>query len=150
MAQSHVTVLPPRTLSVDVEVAESELRSSLPDYPPFEVALPRLRVFRETSVVFADVSDGRAELLAMHRDLNTGPLWYPEPHEYHPHVTLAQGLPPELLDEVYEWAQRKWYESAPTDSFLVDTLTFVQNTVGNRWLDLSEHALRGAMTVPSR
>jgi hypothetical protein len=52
--------------------------------------------------------------------------------------------------EVFEWAQRKWQDEAPSHSFLVDTLTFVQNTVGNRWLDLSDHALRGALTAPSR
>jgi hypothetical protein len=86
----------------------------------------------------------------MHSALNTGSFHIQEPFSYHPHVTLVQGVPPEKLDEFYETAQRRWRESSPASSFEIDTLTFVQNTVENRWIDLGDCELRGEAAVSTR
>jgi 2'-5' RNA ligase len=148
VAQSHVTILPPRPLSIDPLLAEEELRERVAAFAPVWIKIPGLKMFEQTSVVFADLADGRDELLEMHSALNTGPFYFDEPFSYHPHITLAQGFPTDRLYQIYEEASRRWAQEAPERSFLIDTLTFVQNTVENRWIDLGACALRGQAAVP--
>jgi 2'-5' RNA ligase len=148
VAQSHVTVLPPRPLSIDPHAAEELLRERIAPFPPVQIKISGLTIFEQTSVVFADLSDGREQLLEMHAALNTGPFYFEEPFNYHPHITLAQGFPPEQLYRMFDKASELWAREAPETSFLIDTLVFVQNTVGNRWIDLAECALRGEAAVP--
>jgi hypothetical protein len=147
IAQSHVTVLPPRPLFIDLHAGEVELRERVSAFEPFEISIPRISVFEQTSVVFGDISQGRKELLDMHSALNTGGFFFDEPFPYHPHVTLVQGIAPEQLHEYFDLAQRRWNENVSPASFLIDTLTFVQNTVENRWIDLADCALRGEAAV---
>ena len=147
VAQSHVTVLPPRPLSIDSHTAEEELRERVAAFAPVLISIPRLKMFEQTSVVYADIGAGRDKLVEMHSALNTGPFYFDEPWTYHPHITLAQGIAPEQLHEFFAEASRRWIEEAPETSFLIETLTFVQNTVENRWIDLAECALRGEAAV---
>lgn len=146
VAQSHVTILPPRALFADQQVLEESVATLSADYPPFLIKMPGLAVFRQTSVIFAEITLGYDQLVEMHQALAQGPLAAQEPFEYHPHVTLAQGIPPEQLDEMLELTTRRWAE-APGDSALIENVTFVQNTVANRWIDLMECDLRGAVAV---
>jgi hypothetical protein len=46
-----------------------------------------------------------------------------------------------------ELVSRRWQEFPHRRGFLVDTLTFVQNTSDNTWLDLAEIPLRVPVTV---
>jgi hypothetical protein len=147
VARSHVSILPPRPLSVDPDVVSDQIRASLVPFSPFELDMPRIRVFEQTSVIFCEVGAGREELIELHDAMNTGGLSYDEPFEYHPHVTLAQGIDPKALPDVYEMALRRWKESAPSPHVLIETVTFVQNTVNNVWIDLDECELRGLATV---
>lgn len=149
VAQSHVTVLPPRPLLIDPQLAGEEIRERVIGFPPVFIDIPRIRVFEQTSVIYADIGEGRAELYQMHKALNVPPLAFDEPFSYHPHITLAQGIAPELLPELYETAFRRWQEFTFERSFVVDTLTFVQNTVENRWVDLVDCELRGEAAVPA-
>ncbi|MBC7925796.1 MAG: 2'-5' RNA ligase family protein [Bryobacteraceae bacterium] len=147
VAQSHVTILPPRPLEVDASIAESDLRRRSAQFPAFDIEVPRIRVFSETSVIFADISRGRKCFFDMHDVLNSGPLYFDEPHTYHPHITLAQGLDPDTVAERYEMAFRRWTESAPKGPVSIENLTFVQNTSLNRWVDHAELELRGALVI---
>jgi 2'-5' RNA ligase len=149
VAQSHVTILPPRPLFIDPQAAELELRERVSSFEPFEIRIPGISVFEQTSVVFADISDGREKLIEMHAALNTGGFFFDEPFPYHPHVTLVQGIPPEHLQEFFDQVRHRWDENVRSNSFLIDTLTFVQNTAGNRWIDLADCALRGEAAVPA-
>src|SRR5687768_474772 len=124
VAQSHVTILPPRPLSIDPHLAEEELRERVAAFAPVRIHITGLKMFEQTCVVFADVGEGRAELLDMHSALNTGPFYFDEPFNYHPHITLAQGFPPEQLYRIYEEASRRWAYEAPEKSFVIDTLVF--------------------------
>lgn len=142
VAQSHVTILPPRPLLIDPQIAEERIQQRVAGFAPVVVGICELRVFEQSQVVFADLDVGRAELLEMHEALNRDEFAFNEAFPYHPHITLAQGIPPERLKEVFEIASRRWKES-PASSFSVDTLTFVQNTAANRWIDLVECELRG-------
>ena len=147
VAQSHVTILPPRALFAAQEHLESTLADLATGYPPFVVNMPRLDVFRQTSVIFVEIGAGYDQLVQMHSALSDGPFAAEEPFEFHPHITLAQGIEPEDVDAVFELASRRWTESAPSNSALIENLTFVQNTVQNRWIDLVECDLRGAIAV---
>jgi 2'-5' RNA ligase len=147
VAQSHVTVLPPRPLFIEPRIAEEEIRERVAAFSPVRIEIPRLKMFEQTAVVFADIGEGRDELLEMHKALNVDRFYFDEPFPYHPHITLVQGIPPERLQEFYDRAVSRWLEERTEKSFLIDTLTFVQNTVGNRWIDLAECALRGEAAV---
>jgi hypothetical protein len=59
-------------------------------------------------------------------------------------------MTPEELPALYETTVRRWKEAGLNTWFVVDTLTFVQNTVENRWIDLAECALRGEAAVSLR
>jgi 2'-5' RNA ligase len=149
IARAHVTVLPPRPLAHETKEAEEFLLERIGDYPPFFVEMPTLRIFGQTYVIYAEVGTGSSQLMNMHEDLNTGPLAFAEPYEYHPHVTLAQGIAPEDVGRTYELALERWNESVPGNGFPVETLTFVQNTLQNRWVDLTEFELGRPVAVQS-
>src|SRR5262249_39084679 len=100
--------------------------------------------FATTAVIYAEISLGRDVLQRMHDELNVSAFRYDEPFQYHPHITLAQGLTPETVGERYQLAVRRWNESAPQRRVMIENLTFVQNTSVNRWMDLSDFELRAA------
>jgi hypothetical protein len=65
---------------------------------------------------------------------------------YHPHNTLAQEIPPGEVAAVNRRAQELWDSYSGPRSFRAERTTFVQNTLGNCWIDLAEFSL-GAVTV---
>jgi hypothetical protein len=140
---AHVSLLPPRPLAVDWPVASDQVRSILMDWTPFEVELTGIDVFPVTNVIYIDVGRGATALRQVHREMNTGPLEFQEPFAYHPHITLAQELPPEKVLETNQLAHRLWREYDGTRSFTAGHATFVQNSLGNCWIDLAEFALGG-------
>lgn len=144
VARSHVSILPPRPLNVSPDQAQMELRNRSSVFEAFEIDIPRLRIFEATSVIFADVGRGSDCFFEMHDALNTGPFAWREPYAYHPHITLAQGFDPCTVAERYELAVRRWKE-APQSDVPIENLTFVRNTSVNRWVDLAEFELRGAL-----
>jgi len=141
-AKTHVTVLPPRPLAEGLpESAWRDLSDSLDVFPPFRVELSTIEVFEGTNVIYLSVGSGYRELERMHAALNRGPLKFAEPFEYHPHVTLAQQLLPEEVGAAVKLARARWREFTHAHSFMLDRLTFVQNTVENRWADLAGRVL---------
>jgi 2'-5' RNA ligase len=146
-AHAHVTVLPPRPLVADPESAMEDVQSVVPSFAPFSVQITGLEIFPTTSVIYAAIGAGREELIQLHQELNVGNLAFDEPFKYHPHITLAQGLEPGQVAELFDLASRRWKESAPAHSFTVEALTFVQNTAENRWIDLAEYELRGTPSL---
>lgn len=146
VAQSHVTVLPPRPVVASPQQVLEKLRQIVPSFAPFRVEIIGVEIFPVTNVVYGEVGEGREELLEMHDRLNRDVLQYDEPFKYHPHITLAQNLSPEEVEHTYKLALATWRE-LPYRSFTVDTLWWVQNTLENRWLDLADYELRGAPTL---
>jgi len=133
---AHVTVLPPRPLQGPVEVAESELREATSQFQPFEIQLGDVEMFASTKVIYIEVERGEAELRRMHRKLNCGAVLFEEPYDFHPHITLAQSLPPEGVLDSLSLARELWSEWKDNRTFPVDQLSFVQNTQQNIWIDL--------------
>jgi 2'-5' RNA ligase len=141
LPRAHVTILPPRPLFVLPEEAWAQLSSALRDFAAFEVQLGSVEMFETTSVIYVGLRSGRRELEQMHEALGAGDLGFSEPFQYHPHVTLAQDLAPEDVEAVYGRAARRWNAYGGPRSFAVETVTFVQNTDHNRWLDLAQYTL---------
>jgi 2'-5' RNA ligase len=141
VAQSHVTILPPRSLVISASEANLELERELVDFAPFQVELKDIEVFASTNVIYVSVAGGAPELRQMHDHLNRTGLAFKEFYSYHPHVTLAQEFSPQELEEMVQVAREKWARFQHERSFLVESLTFVQNTLNNRWLDLRQFPL---------
>jgi 2'-5' RNA ligase len=145
-ARSHVTILPPRQLVAPEMLAKRQIADCVPEYPAFRVDLGDVEVFPRTKVIYLGLLSGNEQLNKMHTALNSGSLSFDEPHIYHPHVTLAQEVHPDHDEEAFALAAARWSEFRHQRSFEVETLTFVQNTVRNRWVDLVEYEL-GSLAV---
>ena len=122
-------------------MAKRQIADYIPECHPFRIDLGSVEVFAGTKVVYLGLNIGDNHLRAMHDSLNVEALGFAEPFVYHPHVTLAQGLNPDDVLEATELATARWGEFEHSRSFEVETLTFVQNTTNNHWLDLVEYEL---------
>jgi 2'-5' RNA ligase len=140
---AHVSLLPPRPLAVDWQVASEQVRTVLNPWAPFEIELTGIEMFPVTNVIYIQVGRGAAELRKVHQAMNAGPLEFQEPFAYHPHITLAQELPRENVEATSELAHRLWREYAGPRTFPADQAAFVQNSFGNCWIDLAEYSLGG-------
>ena len=146
LPRAHVTILPPRPLHGQVPPAIETLGRRITDLPAFEIEAGAVEIFAASAVIYIGIGAGRRELCSMHDLLNAAPLDFEEPFRYHPHITLAQELKPEDLAAVFETARRRWAEYRGPRAFPLESLTFVQNTLQNRWLDLAHWTL-GAVPV---
>ena len=140
--RSHVTVLPPRELSADPEEALSQLRRQSGEFNHFHAVLGGIRTFAGTNVVYLSVANGFDDLQRMHRRLNQNALEFAEPYPYHPHITLAQGLPPERVQGAFARARECWDAYQGPRHFLCQSMYFVRGTSDAKWIDLAEVRLR--------
>ncbi|HUS08184.1 MAG TPA: 2'-5' RNA ligase family protein, partial [Bryobacteraceae bacterium] len=101
------------------------------------VEITGVRVFSKTDVIYIDIGSGRADVIQIHDSLNRNSLAFEEPYKFCPHITLAQAIPPDQLSGCVELARRRWEEWAGPKSYVIDTLTLVQNTMGNNWINLT-------------
>lgn len=145
VAQSHVSILPPRPLTASPTEVKRELADALQEYPPFSLDLGPVEIFESTFVIYLAVSSGAEHLKGLHDRLNRGTLTCCEFHSYHPHVTLAQDFPADQLREMADMARARWREFQGLRTFEVNRLTFVQNTSSNRWMDLADIPLGRAV-----
>ena len=136
--RSHVSILPPRPLFHSEEAAQHQIERECERTAQFRIEAGNIRVFPVTNVIYIEIVTGEHDLRQMHDSLNAGALEYKEPYFYHPHITLAQQLPEDCIGEGHELAKRRWAEYRHERGFDVGSITFVQNTIGNRWIDLSE------------
>jgi 2'-5' RNA ligase len=143
---AHVSVLPPRPLGVDWQVASDQARSLIEGQAPFEVELTNVEVFPHTDVIYVEIGAGAAELTGLHSAMNYRALQFHEPFAYHPHITLAQEVPHGRVEALTEQARRRRAEYRGPRTFRADRAVFVQNTSGNCWVDLAEYSI-GAVLV---
>jgi 2'-5' RNA ligase len=140
--RGHITLLPPRPLPCAAADAWSELQIPLQQIQPFRVELADVAVFPVSQVLHLTVGRGFEELVRLHSLLDRGSCRFQETFSYHPHVTLAQFLPPEQIEAARHLAEARWRDFRGERGFLLDRVTLVQNTEGNRWLNLREFDLR--------
>ena len=143
---AHVSVLPPRPLAVDWQVASEQVKECAGNWAPFDIALERIRIFPVTNVIYLELGKGAEEMFRIHAAMNSGALEFDEPFAYHPHITLAQEIPPAEVANVNRRAHELWDAYTGPRSFRADRTAFVQNTLGNCWIDLAEFSL-GAVAV---
>ncbi len=141
---AHVSVLPPRPLPVDPETAVQEALVTVAAFAPFEIELGDIQKFDATDVIFISLRRGADELRDLHSKLNRGALAFAEPFVYHPHVTLAQEIPPDRVQSLRALAEHRWREFQGPRQFKAVHTVFVKNTGGNQWVDLAEGPLRAA------
>src|SRR6267378_168885 len=139
--RAHVTILPPRPILSSPEDAWEVIQAVAPEFHPFEVELTGVDVFPVSDVIYVKVGTGSAELQRMHAALNMKGLCFQEAFSYHPHVTLAQDLKPDELDELASVARARWAEFSFAKKFEVEKIVFVQNTRRGQWVDLGECSL---------
>ena len=136
--RAHVPMLPPRPVSSSPEAAWDLVRWFAPQFESFEVDLTSVEVFPVSDVIYVDIAGGSEQMTQMHAAMNADGLRFQEAFSYHPHVTLAQNLQPDQVDELTRVARARWAECSFPKKFLVDKAVFVQNTRRNEWIDLGE------------
>jgi 2'-5' RNA ligase len=143
--RAHITILPPRPCTSVAELAGNQLWTIASEFHPFDISLSEVQVFPCSDVIHIGVSRGERRLREMHKTLNQGSLEFQEPYPYHPHITLAQNLKADEVDELTRVARKRWAEFLRSNrrTFRVDTLTFVQATKYKTWIDLAECKLSG-------
>ena len=141
--RAHVTVLPPRPCSTSPETACHQIQTASKWFQPFQVELGSVELFPVSDVIYLSIAKGEKELRQMHALMNCGGLRYQEPYPFHPHITVAQNLKPDQLDEFVRVARQRWADFSSPRTFDVNAITFVQSTKRKTWLDL-EHCPLGA------
>jgi len=139
--RAHVTILPPRPICSSPEAAWKTVRDLVPLFSPFEVEMTQVEVFPVSDVIYIGIRRGAEELRNMHFAVNAEGLFCHENYPYHPHITLAQELKSDEVDELARVARARWTEWNGPKTFRVDKAVFVQNTRRNVWLDLGECTL---------
>ncbi|MER5637073.1 2'-5' RNA ligase family protein [Kitasatospora sp. NPDC002227] len=100
---THVTLLPPTEVAAGrLPEIEAHLTAVAAGHRPFRMLLQGSGTFRPVSpVVFVRVEEGAHECRALEAAVRSGPLARELAFPYHPHVTVAHGLPEAALDTAY-------------------------------------------------
>lgn len=100
---THLTLLPPTEADGgDDEAILSHLESVAARHRPFRLLLRGTGTFRPiTDVVFVAVARGIAECERLAAGVRSGPLEREIKYPYHPHITVAQDVPPDALDRIF-------------------------------------------------
>jgi|HubBroStandDraft_6_1064221.scaffolds.fasta_scaffold131656_4 2'-5' RNA ligase len=136
--KAHATVLPPRPLSAPAESAWKVICKLAREFPPFDIQLGDIDVFPVSDVIHIQIAGGSDQLKRMHAAMNVEALQFREEFPYHPHITLAQQLKSDEVDELVHVARARWAECACPKFFRADKVVFVQSTKHKEWLDLGE------------
>jgi 2'-5' RNA ligase len=136
--QAHVTVLPPRSISIPVEQAIEESRQILSNFHPFGIRIGDVDLFPTTHTVKLVVADGVNELRTLHDLLGTGPFDGQDNYPYVPHVTLCKEDSGERMETVADVARRRWEQFGGYADLWIDTLTFVRQRADLTWADLAD------------
>jgi len=139
--RAHITILPPRQLACATQLAEREIEKAIGQMRSFRVGVQDVQVFPISDVVYISVGAGSKELKELNARLNQGRCCASELWSYHPHVTLAQDLPPAAAGQAREIAERRWREYAGPREFTLDKAAFVQGSPEQGWVDLATYEL---------
>jgi 2'-5' RNA ligase len=148
--RSHITILPPRELApgVNPDQAWQELEPKLRAVQPFPVELGPPEIFETTNVVYFALRQGAADLHRLHSHLSNGCLKCEERFGYHPHVTIAQRLSPEQAVSIRQLAHDIWeHQYRGPRGYVVDSVSFVQNSSRDIWYDLAGFSLLDAASA---
>jgi 2'-5' RNA ligase len=99
----HITLLPPTVVPMgELPTIEKHLAEVAAAGEPFRVRLRGSATFRPVSpVVFVALAEGISACEMLSKAARTGPLPVELTYPYHPHVTVAQDLPDDVLDRAF-------------------------------------------------
>jgi 2'-5' RNA ligase len=140
----HVTLLPPTPVpSGSMDEVEKHLAEAAAAHHPFVMHLSGTGTFRPTSpVVFIQVARGVSDCEVLERGIRQGVLARELEFPYHPHVTVAQDIADERLDEAYEGL------SGFVARFRVDGVVLFSRDPDGAWRWRREFPLGSADVVP--
>ncbi len=100
----HVTLLPPTAIPYErLDVVEEHLRRIAAEEAPFAMTLRGTGTFRPVSpVTFVQLAAGISDCERLERRVRSGPLHRELKFNYHPHVTVAQDVPDEALQQGFD------------------------------------------------
>jgi 2'-5' RNA ligase len=100
----HVTLLPPTAVPAHaMPEVEEHLAEAAAAHHPFVMHLSGTGTFRPLSpVVFIQIATGVSDCEVLERQIRCGVLARELEFPYHPHVTVAQGISDDGLDEAYD------------------------------------------------
>jgi 2'-5' RNA ligase len=104
LSRPHVTLLPPTPVPVEAMAdIEKHLAEAAAEGEPFMMHLAGTGTFRPKSpVVFIQISRGVSHCELLEKSIRQGPLERDLNFPYHPHVTVAQDIADDGLDEAYD------------------------------------------------
>ena len=135
----HVTLLPPTEVPVAERVTISaHLAQVARDHAPFDMHLSGTGTFSPASdVVFVAVARGIGNCELIANDVRSGPLARSLSFPYHPHVTVAHDVPPDMLELAYSGLADLSAE------FRVEHFTEFEQTADGVWAIAREYPLTG-------
>ena len=133
----HVTLLPPTPVpGGELESVEAHLAEAAAAHTPFPMHLAGTGTFRPTSpVVFIQVAMGVAQCERLEHSIRRGPLDRELAFPYHPHVTVAQEIDDDGLDEAYDGL------SGFVARFLVESFVLFSRDADGSWTWRTEFPL---------
>jgi 2'-5' RNA ligase len=141
---AHLTLLGPTEIDPDwLPGIERHLAEVAAAHPPYLLHLRGTGTFRPiTEVVFVAVAAGISETEQLAAAIRAAPETRREARfPYHPHVTVAQDVPGDALDRVFE-------DLAGFDArFKVDRFTLFSHTGDERWQPRRDYRLGVMMTT---
>lgn len=141
---AHITVLPPRALTLPIEDAVGQASAILDKFSPFQVELSTVCRFPETKFLYLDLAEGNSFIRHLHEALNTGDLAGPEEFDFQPHLTLGGPVPAQLLDSLQEQCETTWQAAQPGARFTVTEIAFLWLKNGrpqSEWRQIVTHRL---------
>lgn len=139
--RAHVTILPPRPLTGELNEAVGQITRDTKGMSPFRVRLGKIEVFEKSHVVYLGIAEGVTQLREFYNALNRGALGYKEPFAYHPHITIAQNICEEDAAPLTAVASERWDQYRGPRDFMVSTLSFVQHVAPSIWTDVAAVSL---------
>jgi 2'-5' RNA ligase len=135
----HVTLLPPTEVPVaDRAAVTAHLADVARRHAGFDMHLSGTGTFKPVSdVVFIAVARGIGNCELIANDVRTGPLARDLSFPYHPHVTVAHDVDPEMLEFAYSGLADLSAE------FAVDHFTEFEQTPSGAWAIAREYPLTG-------
>ena len=129
----HLTLLPPRPVTAELDRAYLELEESLGEFDRFEVSLTDVTVFENTGVVYIAVDHGKQESRRIHQKLNCGVFAFTEPFDYKPHITLVRPVDEASRRSVQEQAKELWQRCPFPRTFELTNVDFLRQTPDGKW-----------------
>jgi 2'-5' RNA ligase len=135
----HVTLLPPTEIPAGDRAAVTEhLADVARAHPSFTMHLAGTGTFSPVSdVVFVTVARGIGDCELLATDVRRGPLDRPLAYPYHPHVTVAHDVDPDMLELAYSGLADLSAE------FRVEHFTEFEQTPTGAWAVAREYPLTG-------